>query len=506
MDVPFDLWGQRGRPGVDVVGESHYADAIRAVFGSTFQPGGCELRTTAQLVPEPWNRHDPDAVAVWVGENQVGYLPRHDAGRYTPVLARLIAERRLPQVAARLWAAADYRGRPGLTGSVRIDLAEPHLIAPVNREPGRPYRLLPPGNSMPVTGEGNHLAALLGPEGECWAYATLYELIEPVPGGSRSVLEVRLDGAPVGRLTPRMSAELLPAVRLLATNSQVTAARALLKGPQPEVLLYAARAHELPSSWLGNVTPAAAGPAIASPATASPATPGPAPAGPALADPGGDQRPPSFARLGNAAPAAARGPAGVPSPPGQVPGGVPDHAGRGPGGAPNSPGRWDRIDAGNSAATPGRAPVGNHFIPVNAGAVDTLPGVVNRPGPHQVAGFAATPARHRPIPPPPAAARTPVDVDRTGLGPVVAEHAARRTPESARAAARVSVPSRTSPPGSPVAPQHGPIPPPPTGFRFAAPPIWPQPPSGWTPPTGWRPDPGWPPAPPDWQWWVPYWD
>jgi HIRAN domain-containing protein len=84
MDVPFELWGQRSWPGVDIVGESHYVDAIRDVFGPDFRDDGSELVTSAQLVPEPWNRHDRNAVGVWVAGRQVGYLSRDEAARYAP--------------------------------------------------------------------------------------------------------------------------------------------------------------------------------------------------------------------------------------------------------------------------------------------------------------------------------------------------------------------------------------------------------------------------------------
>ena len=471
MDVPFDLWGQRGRPGFDVVGESYYADAIRDVFGSGFRPGGCELVTTAQLVPEPWNRHDPDAVAVWVGERQVGYLPRHEAARYAPVLSRLVAEGWTPQVGARLWAASDYQGRAGLTGSVRIDLAEPHLIAPVNRAPDRPHRLLPPGGAIQVTGAENHLDTLLprlAPEGDCWVQVTLHELVEPLPNGSRSALEVRLDGGPAGRLTPRMSAELLPAVRRLAAAGQLTAARALLRsnGPQPELVLYAARAHDLPDSWLPAVLPPVSPPPI------------------------GTARVAVSAAAGTLRPAVAPINAGT-ARPGAFPGRV--HGAGAPGS--NVTGHWDLLDTRDPAA---RA----HPVPVNGGyAVASA----ERPG----AGPAAPAVR--PIPSPfeaePGLLGAPTEIQHLPGRDPVAEEAG---PGAARPAGRIPMPPRAPSPAAPVPnarpARHGPIPPPPAGFRFAVPPGWPQPPAGWAPPTGWRPNPSWPPAPPEWQWWVPYWD
>jgi hypothetical protein len=260
MDVPFELWGQRGWPSVDIVGESHYVDAIRDVFGREFRDDGCELTTSAQLVPEPWNRHDRNAVGVWVSGRQVGYLSRDDAARYAPALSNLVADGRTPQVTARLWAASGYGDRAGLTGSVRIDLAEPHLIVPANRTPGTAHRVLPAGNAIQVTGEEKHLDALLPwlrPEGECWVHVTLHEIQEPLARSTRELIEVRLDRAPVGRLTPKMSAELLPAVRHLAQAGHLTAARARVRGNRlkVEVVVHAARAHELPESWLAASQP-----------------------------------------------------------------------------------------------------------------------------------------------------------------------------------------------------------------------------------------------------------
>ena len=74
------------------------------------------------------------------------------------------------------------------------------------------------------------IAPFLVREGDCWVIATLHrsEL-----GGNRavkSVTEVRIDGAKVGVLTPKMSSETLPAVDFLAEQGAVAAVRARVKG------------------------------------------------------------------------------------------------------------------------------------------------------------------------------------------------------------------------------------------------------------------------------------
>ena len=62
---------------VQVAGESFHADAIRSAQLGT--PRGATL--VAELVPEPDNRHDPNAVAVYVQHMLVGHLPATVASR-----------------------------------------------------------------------------------------------------------------------------------------------------------------------------------------------------------------------------------------------------------------------------------------------------------------------------------------------------------------------------------------------------------------------------------------
>src|SRR5690606_2129456 len=160
---PFDLWGQRGWPQQEVVGESHYAEDIRSLFGDRLTAAGMELYLPAQLIPEPDNRYDPNAVSVRINGRRVGYLPREEAARYAGVLSALLERGLLPQVEARVWGGVrteyedDGRGRERersfFVGSVELDLAQPRLLAPTNRPPDPPYAMLPYGNAIQVTGE-----------------------------------------------------------------------------------------------------------------------------------------------------------------------------------------------------------------------------------------------------------------------------------------------------------------------------------------------------------------
>ncbi len=282
---PLDLWGQDGSFQQEVVGESRYFREIRNLFGSRYDPAGVELFFTAQLVPEPDNRYDPNAVSVRINGLTVGYLPREDAARYAPVFSSLIHPGWLPQVSARVWGGdrvdVEYdRGRTvevtRFIGSVSLDLGEPHLLVPANRPPAEPYAILPYGNPIQVFGEEKHMATLtplLSSAGECWIHTTLHEVVEQSARSVKTLVEVRVDGNVVGRLSPAMSEQMLPIVRFLAERRVLTVARAILKGNtlKAEVVLRAARASQIPQSWL-DAPPLPGMPEPVMPAQVTPAT------------------------------------------------------------------------------------------------------------------------------------------------------------------------------------------------------------------------------------------
>jgi hypothetical protein len=83
----------RGHELINVAGESHYQEALRAIAGETSGPVRHE--TTAHLIPEPENEYDPDAVRVEIAGAKVGYLPRSLAPAYGPVLAAVSARGRV---------------------------------------------------------------------------------------------------------------------------------------------------------------------------------------------------------------------------------------------------------------------------------------------------------------------------------------------------------------------------------------------------------------------------
>jgi hypothetical protein len=96
---------------VEVTGETYAVKGIKKVFREHKMPihdDGCTLEDVqCILAPEPWNPHDPNAVAVMIGLHQVGYLPAEMARDYARPLAQLASTGVLATGLARLWAKTD---------------------------------------------------------------------------------------------------------------------------------------------------------------------------------------------------------------------------------------------------------------------------------------------------------------------------------------------------------------------------------------------------------------
>lgn len=96
---------------IEVAGETFHTKGIRRVFADASMPitsRGNELaELQCVLVPEPWNPHDRNAIAIMIGRHQVGYLPAECAEEYVEPLGILAARRLLATGQARVWAKSD---------------------------------------------------------------------------------------------------------------------------------------------------------------------------------------------------------------------------------------------------------------------------------------------------------------------------------------------------------------------------------------------------------------
>jgi hypothetical protein len=108
----------------EVVGESKYQDALSAICGGHCKDGH-QHECIAELVPEPDNPYDKNAVAVVIKRRTVAYLSRDNAKWYLQELARLGRSGERASCRAMINGGWD-RGRRGKGHfGVELDVASP---------------------------------------------------------------------------------------------------------------------------------------------------------------------------------------------------------------------------------------------------------------------------------------------------------------------------------------------------------------------------------------------
>ena len=256
----FDLWGQTGWPNQEIVGENHRRDAVRDVFRAHGGRSGGETAAEAVLVPEPGNPYDRNAVRVDIDGKAVGYLPREDAARYADVLQRMILAGLAPLTTARLWARNDsgtWRSR------ITLDLAEPHLIFPINPKPTGRTAELPPGTTFQVTGEELHLDVLapLVTQQEAPLWVALRRGTVQGARSVKEVVEVYVNGSHVGHLSAAKGQEYTPLLTTLEEHGVTAIAHAKITGNSlaVNISINAARPSDIPQSWIDEHASAADG-------------------------------------------------------------------------------------------------------------------------------------------------------------------------------------------------------------------------------------------------------
>lgn len=246
-----------GEPRYDIVGENWRSSEILAAIGHEATPRDVEFEGygVAELVPEPDNPFDQNAVSVRVAGYNVGYLPAENSREWAAVILRFLANEIVPTVRVRIWGVTRYarsRGRDELKSAIRLALTDPDSVIPMNVPPIEPHYLIPAGRSIQVIGEEEH-RDVLAPYVSATRRPVVVSL-HPIEGktkASGTVLEVRLDGARIGQLTPASSGSLMPLVNEAATHNRIACAWAFVSGSRlaAEVTLRAIRAEEVADAW-----------------------------------------------------------------------------------------------------------------------------------------------------------------------------------------------------------------------------------------------------------------
>jgi hypothetical protein len=109
-----------GEHSVQVVGESNYQASLRWAARGTNTEGPNNSRVYAEVIPDPTNRYDSNAVRIQVGGRLVGYLARADAAAYQSLLLPFAASGRIPACEARI--KGGYTTDDGFHASLGIEL------------------------------------------------------------------------------------------------------------------------------------------------------------------------------------------------------------------------------------------------------------------------------------------------------------------------------------------------------------------------------------------------
>ncbi|MDQ0144654.1 HIRAN domain-containing protein [Pseudarthrobacter niigatensis] len=252
--------GRAAWPNVEVVGEHAYGKAIKAALRAN---GALSARRTegeaegvgVELVAEPDNPHDANAISVrWRGR-VLGYLSREDALRYKQPVRRIIASGLLAATTARIWG---YDDGGQLRARVTVALPEPELIVPLNEAPAGLSTLLPWGSGIQVLKEENHFDILFShvpTEGRGLLLVSLHKEINTLKNGTqRPFVEVRLDGKRVGELSNVTSAHLLPLLEHIEAVGETAVAYAKITGSAlaAQLVLQAAKSTEISNDWLSS--------------------------------------------------------------------------------------------------------------------------------------------------------------------------------------------------------------------------------------------------------------
>lgn len=252
--------GRSEWPSVDVVGEHAYSTAIKSALRASKAPVALGRDSESEgvqveLVAEPDNPYDVNAISVRWRNQVLGYLSREDAIRYAQPIRRIIASGLTAATTARIWA---YDGGDRLQARVTVALPEPELITPLNEAPTGVNTLLPWGSAIQVLKEEDHFDILFNhvpPEGVGLLLLSLHRSTRILKNGvERPFVEARLNGERVGELSNVTSAHLLPLLEHTEAVGETALAYAKINGSAlaAQLVLHAAKATEISNDWLSN--------------------------------------------------------------------------------------------------------------------------------------------------------------------------------------------------------------------------------------------------------------
>lgn len=250
-----ECWGALSEL-LEVDGERNHRNGLRAALASIGvapTSDGIEVDDIPSLLV-PRRGLPP---VVMCADAVVGSLTAADATPYWSAFEHLASHGLALSVTARIWA----REGSDLHARVSVRAPAPDEIWPPMPLPSGPFAVIPAKSKFEVTGEEEHLDAILrflGERSQVKAVATLHGVDIARARSTMRLVEVRIQGEVVGLLSKAASESLLPLVDAMERAGVVPVARAAISGNQlkADVTIRVTKTSELPAEWIAKNVPA----------------------------------------------------------------------------------------------------------------------------------------------------------------------------------------------------------------------------------------------------------
>jgi hypothetical protein len=208
-DGTFILLEASGNFSVGLAGESHYFEAISSAANR--QSG--EHVTIAEIIREPDNKFDANAVRVEINGRTVGYIPREEAPAFHPLLDFGKSVNKRIFASCRVWVSDDDESY----GSVSLDIDDPEsALPPINiSEVPQSAVVWPIGNTLQVSEESRNtenLKVVFEKMRDSIGRTVLFELAVDRTKPDKPEAHVLFNGLKVGELSPVSAKKFMSAI------------------------------------------------------------------------------------------------------------------------------------------------------------------------------------------------------------------------------------------------------------------------------------------------------
>jgi hypothetical protein len=213
----YILLESSGSYSVGLAGESNYFEAIS--MAANRRSG--EHLAIAEIIREPDNKFDTNAVRVEIDGRTVGYIPREEAPSFHALLSYGASLNKRVFVSCRVWVSDEDDSY----GSVSLDIDDPNsALPPINAtEVPAAAVIWPIGNTLQVSEESKNLEnvkIIFEKMREAVSRTILLELVIDRTKSEKPEVHVLFNGTKVGELSPVSGKKFLPAIEKATSHGK----------------------------------------------------------------------------------------------------------------------------------------------------------------------------------------------------------------------------------------------------------------------------------------------